>query len=397
MKKKLIATLIATAVLSTSIIGLTACGNNDGDESIPDAVVKGVQVDKEDWAKAFETTRAATNYTAKTYVEYTYKAKGINLELGEIDLTSTTTQEGPCYYDKGDSYSKAKIKVVATGVPDDEEWQNRYKNEEFDIENYFVKDGAFYYSANYGMETEKDKWSVTTVPVTSDNLHIMDGAFTTCATEEGGERAELSALYDAFTYADGVYTATLWIYDRENTVSVSIKDGYILGYSTECITEEEFEGNKESVSEKYVYNFSNYGTTTVTPSDAAKKAVEDYKASLSAPSAVAGKTYVYNSISFEYDDSVSDEMKESMEKITKPQIEEAYTGSMIIFDNKKGFTTSQGQYTVEGTYTEEDNVITLTPSTGSMPQSFTLSDNTLTTTGNMGDGVTAKLIYVLQA
>ncbi len=400
MKKKLLATLVATAVLSTGIIGLTACGNpggeDKGDDKIPDTIVTGAEVTSEDWAKAFENTLAAENYTAKLYVENIFKAQGTDEELGEIDLTVTTTQEGPCYYDKGDSYSKAKVKVVATGVPDDEELQEEYKNQEFDIENYTVKDGDVYYSANYGIGTEEDKWTVST---TSSTMSLMGGVFDSCATEKGGERAELSALYDSFTYADGVYTATLWIYDSENTVSVSIKDGYIVGYSTECLTETEYEGNKESDGMKYVYTFSNYGSTTVTPSDAAKKAVEDYKASLSAPSAVAGTTYLFDTVAFEYDDTVTDETKEQTEKVLKPQMEEGYNGTTIAFDDNHGFTMTpgQGSYSVSGTYTENGNVITITPtSTTGEPQALTLTDNTLTMSGNMGSGVTMKLIFILQ-
>lgn len=396
MKKKLIATLIASAVLSTGIIGLTACnkGDNGGEENVPDTVVKGVQVDKEGWAKAFETTLAAKSYTIKAYMESTYKAKGTLEEIGEIDLSVTETRTGAAYYD-GNTYGTTKVKTVATGVPDDERYQKKYKNSEYEFEDYIVKDGDVYYNAYYSTKEENAEWTVETIDSIGGSAINVLG--TDYATEAKGTTSTLDKLYDSFTYEEGVYNATLWQYDSEVKVSVSVKDGYVVGYSTDGLYEEEDEDGKESEEYKLVYNFSNFGSTTVTPSDAAKKAVEDYKASLSAPSAVAGKTYVYDSVSFEYDDSVSDAMKEQLEKNTKPQIEAAYNGSTMAFDNNHGFTITQGQNSVSGTYTENDNVISLAPSTGDTPQAFTLSGNTLTTSVDMGSGVTVKLTYAFQA
>ncbi|MDE7167963.1 MAG: hypothetical protein K2O28_03845 [Clostridia bacterium] len=411
MKKKLIATLIASAVLSTGIIGLTACNNGDngGEENIPDTVVAGVQVDKEGWAKAFETTLAAKSYTIKAYMESTYKAKGTLEEIGEIDLSVTETRTGLAYYD-GNTYGTTKVKTVATGVPDDERYQKKYKNSEYEFEDYIVKDGDVYYSAYYSTKEENAEWTVETIDSIGGSAINVLG--TDYATEAKGTTSTLDKLYDSFTYEEGVYNATLWQYDSEVKVSVSVKDGYVVGYSTDGLYEEEDEDGKESEEYKLVYNFSNFGSTTVTPSDAAKKAVEDYKTANApkepADSAVAGKTFAYDSIVFEYGANVSEEQIKQMEAM-KPEMEAGYNGSTIIFNNNGGFTMPQTvqeqDYTVAGTYTENDNVITLTPVTmggepmqgSATPQSFTLSENKLTTSVNYGNGVTVKLIYVVQA
>ena len=285
MNKKFLATLLVGAVAATSIIGFTACndngggsenGSNDGeDENIPDTIATGVQVDAEGWAKAFEATLASKNCTIKAHRETTFKAKGVHDELGEIDLSSTVTQEGTTYYD-GSAYGKMKAKAVATGVPDDEYWQKEYKNQEYYTESYGVKDGETYYLATYSNEEEDAEWYVnetsTELDVIGELLHAE------YAAAEDGESVELADLYESFTYEDGVYSATLWQYGVETAVSVSVKDGYVVSYSTECLYEFEYEGYTHSDGLKVVYNFSNYGKTTVNASDAAKKAVEDYKA-----------------------------------------------------------------------------------------------------------------------
>ena len=111
--------------------------------------------------------------------------------------------------------------------------------------------------------------------------YILNGEFAT--TEDSTTTAKVSELYDAFTYSNGVYTATLWkpatswTSAYKYTVSVSVKGGYVVGVSTEYTDGEEEEGFSTGTTFKYVYNFSNYGSTTVKASDAAKKAVEDYK------------------------------------------------------------------------------------------------------------------------
>ena len=283
MNKKFLATLIVGVVAATSIIGFTACndngggsenGGNDGDDL--SAVVKGVQVDAEGWAKAFEATLAAESYTVKLYREDAYKASGTDDELGEINLSVIDTRNGTAYYD-GNTYGKTKVKVVATGIPDDEDWQKLYQNQEYDIESYIAKDGETYYSAYYSTQEEDAEWSVSTLDtIDGSTIDVLNSTYAT--DKDGTANAALTDLYEAFTYADGVYNATLWQYGVETAVSVSVKDGYVVSYSTEYLYKYEYEGYTHSDGLKVVYNFSNFGSSTVNASDAAKKAVEDYKA-----------------------------------------------------------------------------------------------------------------------
>ena len=80
MRKKLIATLVAGAVMSTGLIGLTACGGGHD-------INKGEEVSKEDWAKAITATVEAKNYTVDAYQEMELKLTGSIEDLGVSDST----------------------------------------------------------------------------------------------------------------------------------------------------------------------------------------------------------------------------------------------------------------------------------------------------------------------
>lgn len=283
MKKKLIAALVAGAVLSTGIIGLTACG---GDAL---AINKGTEVSKEEWEAAFTASFEAKNVTIDSYMEMVIKAKGsyegMQEELGidSVDLTVTTTARGTNYFDldNGSYYSKSTSKTKATGVPEKlQEEQDEFKEREFSVEAYCVKDGETYYTAQYYGAHEDAEWEVATsssLDMSSAGIeYAIDEEF---ATEAGGTTtAKVSTLYDSFTYSKGVYTATLYRGSSEYTVCVAVKGGYVVGYSKEHTNSEEEETFSESQTTKYVYNFSKYGKTTVKASKEAKKAVEDKKA-----------------------------------------------------------------------------------------------------------------------
>lgn len=278
MKKKLIATLVAGAVLSTGIIGLTACGGGL-------SINKGEEVSKEDWAKAFTATMEAKNFTAESYAEESMSMKGsgemLKLMIGveSIDMSVKAVSQGKGYYDveNGTTYGTATAKVNVSGIPDDWKDEAKYQNSDVKTETYAVKDGDTVYNAMYNSASEEEnKWSVyTTSSINTGLSYILGASF---ATEKGGASATVSTLYDAFTYGGGVYTADLWLEGAEVKVSVSVKGGYVVGFAYEGTATEEEAGLKSSESSKVVYNFSNYGSTTVNASSDAKKAVEDFKA-----------------------------------------------------------------------------------------------------------------------
>ena len=276
MRKKLIATLVAGAVMSTGLIGLTACGGGHD-------INKGEEVSKEDWAKAITATVEAKNYTVDAYQEMELKLTGSIEDLGVSDLnvSATTKGEGKTYYDidNGSYYGNSSVKVTVSGVPDELKDEDEFKARDYVMEQYGVKDGDTYYTAMYDGTAQTPEWSVREMSSFYNNgmSFLFEGDY---ATEKDGTTSTLDELYDAFTYSGGVYSATLWQEgDDETKISLSIKGGYVVGYSTEA-THEDGDGNSSMTSTgKYVYNFSNYGSTTVSASDAAKKAVEDYKAS----------------------------------------------------------------------------------------------------------------------
>ncbi len=275
MRKKLIATLVAGAVMSTGLIGLTACGGGHD-------INKGEEVSKEDWAKAITATVEAKNYTVDAYQEMELKLTGSIEDLGVSDLnvSATTKGEGKTYYDidNGSYYGNSSVKVTVSGVPDELKDEDEFKARDYVMEQYGVKDGDTYYTAMYDGTEETPEWEVR--EYSSAVSGGMGYLFTqTYSTTEGGTASTLDELYDAFTYSGGVYTATLWQYSIEMKISVSVKGGYVVGISSEYTEEEGDENSKMSTTAKMVYNFSAYSGTTVSASDAAKKAVEDYKAS----------------------------------------------------------------------------------------------------------------------
>ena len=281
MKKKLIATMVAGAVLSTGLIALTACGGGL-------SINKGEEVDAAGWKAAITATCDAKNYTVESYAEMELKAKGsyegIKDELGadSVDMNVKSTGEGKNYYDleNNTSYSKGTTKVKASGVPEGLKDETEYQDKDYSIELYSVKDGDTYYMASYNTIKEDAEWEVYGSPVSvgsiSDVTYVLKQTY---ATEKDGTVVKsISDLYESFTYSSGVYTATLYRSSSEYTISIAVKGGYVVGYSMEVINSEEDEGFTSSESIKYVYNFSDYGKTTVNPSNDAKKAIEDYKA-----------------------------------------------------------------------------------------------------------------------
>lgn len=272
MKKKLIATLVAGAVLSTGLIGLTACGGGN-------SITKGKKVDADGWKTAITATAEAESYTVDTHEDTTVKITGSIEEMGITDLEVTTTSkgEGKEYYVANSAlYSKTSYTVEVTGVP--EGMEDEFKASDYVNEKYTVKDGDTYYKASYYGSSSNPAWSVYTSSEASDSS-LSDLFDEELATEKGGEAKKVIDLYDAFTYSSGVYTATLYSEDESEIIlSVSVKGGYVVGIAVEYNYEYEDYGMKTTVSAKAVYNISGYGKTEVTPSDDAKKAVDDYKA-----------------------------------------------------------------------------------------------------------------------
>ncbi|MDE7083428.1 MAG: hypothetical protein K2O89_06990 [Clostridia bacterium] len=266
MKKKLIATLVAGAVLSTGLIGLTACGGGL-------SINKGEEVDAEGWAKALEATAEATNYTIESYEESNVDYSGTMADV-TISFSVSGTSQGKTYIDidNNTSYQSSTGKATVKGdVP--EALKDQYSNKEYKAEEYYAKVNDSIYHASYNNASSEAKWEVDYAgSVSSPVEYVLYGTY---STTEDGEEKSLDELYDAFTYSGGVYTATLYADGDAATVSISIKGGYVVGYAVEYTLEQSY-GMTMKITGKSVNNFSNYGSTTVNASEDAKNAVNNY-------------------------------------------------------------------------------------------------------------------------
>lgn len=73
---------------------------------------------------------------------------------------------------------------------------------------------------------------------------------------------------------------------------------------------------------------------------------------------VAGKTYVYDDIVLQFDDSVEYEARQQAEAAIAP-MKTAYQGATIVFNNNGGFTMTVSGSAASGTYTQNGTTLTL--------------------------------------
>lgn len=266
MKKKLIATLVAGAVLSTGLIGLTACGGGL-------SINKGEEVDADGWVKALEATAEATNYTVESYEESNVDYSG-TVEGVTISFSVSGTDQGKTYVDIDNDtmYQSSTAKVTVKGdVP--EALKDQYSNKEYKYEQYYAKVNDTLYNASYSDASSEAAWRVyDAYSIDGPAEYLLYGSY---STTEDGEEKSLDELYDAFTYKSGVYTATLYADGDAATVSISIKGGYVVGVAVEYTVEQDY-GMNMKITAKSVNNFSAYGSTTVNASTDAKNAIDNY-------------------------------------------------------------------------------------------------------------------------
>ena len=265
MRKRLVATLLVGAVATTAVLGLTACGGAGID--------KGVEVDEQGWKDAFKATSEATNYTVELISETTSSASGKADDIS-VNVKYEEKSNSTSYYDVdgGKAYEKSSASMKVTGIKSLPDALKQILGFDDDIEekeeyeSYTVKEGENYYEATL----EDGEWIVDEAYGVYPYSYVSNASF---ATEKNGEYTNISLLYSAFTYSGGIYTATLYSGSYEYTVSVSIKDGYVLGYSVESKMEGEMNGLTSKSESKVVYKFSNYGKTNVSPSKGAQDAI----------------------------------------------------------------------------------------------------------------------------
>lgn len=272
MKKKLIATLVAGAMLVAGLTCFTAC-SNDGDAGEVNvySIRKGEKVaDEAAWRAAFDNTRTAKNYTTNFYYSVLdevsgeengksvfYRTGNEEIMQEHLDLDSNNPLDYCCefyYYDK-----------TPIGQPIDPY--------HIDKECYTKINGTLYKA-----ECSINWYANIAYQIHGVDLNAKSLIISGFKNEEKDDNYKyIEDLYEEFTYNDGVFTAELR-YDRvggKSTICVSIKGGYVISFSVEQNLIEEKNSLTEKHTHKEVYNWTNFGRTKVTIPDDAQKAIDD--------------------------------------------------------------------------------------------------------------------------
>ncbi len=297
MKKKLIATLVAGAVLSTGVIGLTACGGLSvpGGEEL---------ANKEAWTKAFTDTLALTNYTMENSSSQNINVKGtVNNGTKDLeqDFTIKTSATALIVYgednDKAYMESTSKSEGKGTYLGKEENANATYNTKAYYELKENKNDVKTYWGAEYakvesksseGVYNEENYWAA------SVENHFMSNSISSLLyiaqfyeTKDAAAPKSIAELYEKFTYNGGVYTADLYTrvsldnsgdlpYVNESCkVTVSFKGGYVIGLVIKVDAE-------DSIEEANQYNLSYkcqtetiYTLKDIKSSDASKKVNKD--------------------------------------------------------------------------------------------------------------------------
>ena len=312
MKKRILATLLVGAVAASGVIGLSACGV--GGVVMP----KGEDVTKEVWEKAFtdEQMETLNNYTASAaanrsvIVTGSYKSSGGSDEEISLKLKSTSYQtilyneESLSYYSESNSSNSSTTSY--DGVAENKTIKNINKSyiEKGENENE-------YWSASYSKnDTQTDTgglaietyWSASKAVFAPSNNYpglvenkINTLVFSNTKEEKADTKSgTISELYDLFEYNGGVYTATLYsqyVVEEDDfemapvveyKISVSFKDGYLIGYSAKVDASDTYENTTYTIKAEQAYAITGIGSTdplkkkTGDVKKAIEKAKEDY-------------------------------------------------------------------------------------------------------------------------
>lgn len=314
MNKIRFAALAVAAVLSAGVICITACDGGAGGE----------KVTEEEWKAAFaeleEMENVTADYSTENYYEWKTTAQH-HLGLGAVtDGYYRTTEAGTLYAGADGGYRCAKfgeagknfmsgMVPLADGQEDSIVFEGEFDNSS-DYEGYYTADGNTRYLC---VKNDESDWRVLTgysydldsfirtsyaAVAIFDSLWTDEFATETRTEEYRGETYEyqadvteydgLAALYSAFTYKKGVYSANLYNgrYEWHNLYSVKLtfSSGHIASFS--CVyTDTDYNyGVQSGEYSKSVYTYSLSITftdinSTADPvlSDGAQSALDKYK------------------------------------------------------------------------------------------------------------------------
>lgn len=270
------AMLLAGAVAAAGVITFTACG--DGTDGVP----KGEEVTAEQWKTAITATSEVGNYTAEIRGENVESASG---KVGDktVNYVGKETIAGKLYFD----YNSKKIlletntTLKTTGAElfgeEDEEETSEHKSYN-EVENLTIWAAVF-------DDAEWKVYSNTAVSQDSLNEQFLTGSVlysfenSLFSTTEDGQGVKITELYSAFTYSNGVYSAALYLNGDRTEISMSFKDGYVVGVSQTRTEEGVEEDTTYKTTYKYNYVFSDFGKTVVTTPAGAAEAIAAEKSS----------------------------------------------------------------------------------------------------------------------
>ncbi|MCI9010582.1 MAG: hypothetical protein HFE27_05365 [Clostridia bacterium] len=109
---------------------------------------------------------------------------------------------------------------------------------------------------------------------------------------------------------------------------------------------------------------------------------------------VAGKTYAFKDLYFQFDSSVDQAFKDQM-NATLEIMKSVYVGSVISFNENGGFSMTVYGETITGTYVQNGTSVTATPDseTSSAPQTFKISENQLSVEMTIDTGTGLHIVY----
>ncbi len=257
MRKKIIAAILICVIALTTVAGFSACGKSN--------LKKGEMVTERGWAQAFRKTCRLDNYSyykqskinsifsGKVYHHFTFYTDEYTVEQNDKDKTNSAflcdKQGGYAYYERIEN-EHYKINKQQN---DYEEEKSIYKDKTID-KYYYLNDmdDAFYCTStsegytttngerkNFDLKIEPYRTGIANYINESTNKEYSYYYLNKHNSNTLGQ-GKLEELYGLFTYSHGVYTAKL--YDKvviclgfsdlvPCKVTVSIKDGYVTGFS----------------------------------------------------------------------------------------------------------------------------------------------------------------------
>ena len=296
MNKKFISAVVTAFACAACALSFSACGNNPFD------IPKGEMVaDEAAWKAAFEANLNAENITVKE--NYYYK-KTATFEKDGNTITEVTDQTEilSAYINDGGMYASYKLERHTSGegesigVPEIfEEYKSYSLHELGEWENNLAP------SDYYNFKTTDDWTTIEATPqvgyyMLSSNYrgnrvylceknsydsYLLKYKYTMEPRE--GVNAEwtnslknLSDLYSAFTYSEGLYTAELYSVDFNDliTVKISIKDGIVVGLLIEDTCKLDNDKYSITLNGTISFKYSDIGNTSYTLPQKLQDAIE---------------------------------------------------------------------------------------------------------------------------